>query len=114
MVWYVNVRRQFSGELQTKKPLTTARRSRNQTQLQRLKPLPDGRITAGLMVRLRSPQEPGPPTKAKNSARDATNLRINGTEDTKSEKQNSLDGAIGLRTGEHGGSAHLEGGMTLW
>ena len=52
----------------------TAWRSRNQTQLQRLKPTERNLASAGL--------KPGPPRRSENSARGATNLRISATEDT--------------------------------
>jgi hypothetical protein len=54
--------------------INTARHSRNQTQLQRLKPTEGNFDSTGL--------KPGPPRRFKNYARGATNLRISGTEDT--------------------------------
>jgi hypothetical protein len=52
--------------------MTTARRSRNQTQLQRLKPIQRNLASAGL--------KPGPPRGAENSTRSATNLKTSSTE----------------------------------
>src|SRR5260370_26115076 len=72
----------------------TARRSRNQTQLQRLKPIERNFALAGL--------KPGPPKGPENSARGAKKFRISSTEDwaqpasTRSGSMPSLDGAFGV------------------
>src|SRR5258708_40317652 len=51
----------------------SARRSRNQTQLQRLKPAERNFVSAGL--------KPGPPRRSENATRGATNRRITSTGD---------------------------------